>query len=96
MQQKRIDSLQVLRAFACLAVLFLHCDVGGDGAFGVSIFIVLSVFASSRGVEEKIFKIEIGAKLQILFYERLYAISFLRYGIKIRIIEMQKLISLAC
>lgn len=44
MQQKRIDSLQVLRAFACLAVLFLHCDVGGDGAFGVSIFIVLSGF----------------------------------------------------
>jgi exopolysaccharide production protein ExoZ len=40
----RMDSLQVLRAFAASAVVLFHCDWTGIASFGVELFFVLSGF----------------------------------------------------
>lgn len=40
----RMDSLQVLRALAALAVVLFHCDWTGIASFGVELFFVLSGF----------------------------------------------------
>jgi exopolysaccharide production protein ExoZ len=41
---QRMDSLQVLRAFAASAVVLFHCDWTGIASFGVELFFVLSGF----------------------------------------------------
>ena len=40
----RIDSLQAVRAIACLLIFMHHCYICGTGALGAAIFIMLSGF----------------------------------------------------
>lgn len=40
----KINTLQSIRCFAILGVITSHCDLGGFGAFSVSLFIILSGF----------------------------------------------------
>ena len=46
---KKSDSLQALRAVACLRVFINHCYIGNNGPWPVSIFIVMSGFLLTAG-----------------------------------------------
>ncbi len=46
---KKSDSLQALRAVACLRVFINHCYIGDNGPWPVSIFIVMSGFLLTSG-----------------------------------------------
>lgn len=42
MVRPRIDSLQTVRALAFFCIFSQHCGIGSLGAFGVSVFLILS------------------------------------------------------
>ena len=78
--KKRINSLQILRAFAFVGILASHCNFGQFGAWGVSIFLVLSGFLMVYSYEDR--KIENRKsfafnKIRKLYL--LYVLAFLCY-----------------
>ena len=47
--KKKSDSLQALRAVACLTVFLNHCYIGNIVEWGVSVFFVMSGFLLTAG-----------------------------------------------
>ena len=49
----RIDSLQAVRAIACILIFMHHCYICGTGALGAAIFIMLSGFLMCRSYYDR-------------------------------------------
>ncbi len=77
--KKQIESLQILRAIAFLEIFLGHCGITFfTGAFGVSIFIVLSGFCMALNYLPKADKISLSPvsniKYALLKIKKLYGL----------------------
>ena len=53
MADEKIKSLQTVRAIAFLGIFTLHCEIGQYGAWGVSVFVILSGFVMTYTYYER-------------------------------------------